>query len=332
LNRLYIAVDFDDVIVQTVPDVITLLNDRQHEDLYKWSVEDVTEWDIGKITGFGDETIKQVFNQVDYREVAHEARAVENIRNLIDYGHSVTVVTANPREIDIRGWMDRNGLRMVPLVSVTDKVSWMEDRGFNVIVDDNPQTLQDASAMGYHALRFERPWNAGISWGFMPNEYSVRSWFGVMDAITSIVEKDQGLRVQLSYAVRNDLKMLAMEWDPDTIVNENGAKQSRIDGAWTLLPMRALESVARVLREGAAKYGADNWRGLSVDEINDHVWAHLATWQMTGETEELEHAACRVLMALEIAKGGGNEKQDTERPSDSAGDAGTDTADFFGEC
>ena len=70
--------------------------------------------------------------------------------------------------------------------------------------------------------------------------------------------------------------------------------------------------MARVLQEGEAKYGKDNWRGLSIDEINNHVWGHLADWQLTGNMEDLEHAATRILMALEIARGGGNVEPDAD--------------------
>lgn len=89
--------------------------------------------------------------------------------------------------------------------------------------------------------------------------------------------------------------------DTPTITNEKGAKQSALPFRCDLLPAKATLAVAKVLAAGAAKYGDGNWHGIPVnDHINHamtHIFAHLA-----GDTSDdhLDHAACRMLMALEI--------------------------------
>jgi hypothetical protein len=88
--------------------------------------------------------------------------------------------------------------------------------------------------------------------------------------------------------------------DELVVTNENGAKQSEIWGRWDLLPARAIEEVARVMSVGAKKYGEENWRGLSVAEIHNHTIRHAVNFNRTNELEDLSHAACRALMALEI--------------------------------
>ena len=95
--------------------------------------------------------------------------------------------------------------------------------------------------------------------------------------------------------------------DFDVVTNTKGAKQTDLRARYDLLPGRAIAAVAGVLNRGEQIYGKDNWRGLSVNEINNHTIGHLIDYLVTGEIENLEHAACRALMALEIALGGGIE-------------------------
>lgn len=93
--------------------------------------------------------------------------------------------------------------------------------------------------------------------------------------------------------------------DAPTITNERGASQSHVPYRCDLLPARAALAVAGVLHEGAVKYGVDNWRGLPVaNHINHalmHLFAHLAG---DASDDHLSHAACRALMALELAEWG----------------------------
>lgn len=92
----------------------------------------------------------------------------------------------------------------------------------------------------------------------------------------------------------------AIKIPDDVVTNSAGAKQSRTEYRCDLLPVKATLAVAEVLKNGAAKYGDNNWRGITTpDHLNHaliHIFAHLA-----GDTQEphLSHAACRVLMALE---------------------------------
>ena len=92
----------------------------------------------------------------------------------------------------------------------------------------------------------------------------------------------------------------AYELSP-TITNAKGAKQTAIGARFDLLAMKALGIVAEVLNKGAKKYGPENWKKLSVDEINNHTLAHLMEYQEYGNIEDMSHAATRALMALEIA-------------------------------
>jgi hypothetical protein len=315
-ESMKIAIDFDDTIAETCKDgFIPNLNNYQRAIMspQTWVMDDFTTWDAAGTTGLDQDIIDGLFKGIDWDLVGAVPDAIEYIQKLIDDGrHDVSVVTANPNEEDIRGWMDDNGLKSVYLTSTPDKVAHLLRCGYDMLIDDNEQTCLTAHEAGLQVICFARPWNRGapiltcfvwehIYWYIKTHRSPEQR---VWDAYEDLISEPLSL---LTPAEAYQKGAIAQTMgDDDVVTNEYGAKQSRIQGRWDLLPFRAMESVTRVLKEGADKYGVDNWRGLSVDEINNHVWAHLATYQQTFDLEELEHAACRVLMALEIARGGGN--------------------------
>ena len=100
-------------------------------------------------------------------------------------------------------------------------------------------------------------------------------------------------------------------------VNEKGGKQSAVSERCDLLPPRALLAAARVLAQGAAKYGEENWRLLPVKDHVNHAIRHLLL-SRTDDTSEphLEHAACRILFALdEVLRAEEAQQQDTGSPT-----------------
>ncbi len=89
--------------------------------------------------------------------------------------------------------------------------------------------------------------------------------------------------------------------DGETVVNAAGGKQSKIAERPTLLPPRATLAVSAVLTAGAAKYGESNWHLISTNEHLDHALRHIFKYLANDATEShLSHAACRLLMALEV--------------------------------
>jgi len=84
------------------------------------------------------------------------------------------------------------------------------------------------------------------------------------------------------------------------VTNDKGGSQSDSPYRCDLLPFRAVLMVSKVLKNGAGKYGPNNWRKIArVDHLN-HALAHLCA-HGAGDTQDdhLAHAACRILMALE---------------------------------
>lgn len=85
-----------------------------------------------------------------------------------------------------------------------------------------------------------------------------------------------------------------------------GQKDDAGKAPWGLLPWDALGSVVEVLRRGAIKYEAENWR--KVPDWRQCYWdatlRHLTAWKL-GERNDpewglphLAHAACCVLFML----------------------------------
>lgn len=75
---------------------------------------------------------------------------------------------------------------------------------------------------------------------------------------------------------------------------------------WSLLPLRLLEPVVRVLMFGARKYAPDNWKHVpdALDRYYDATIRHVTSWQdgertdpETGESH-LAHAICCLLFML----------------------------------
>lgn len=88
--------------------------------------------------------------------------------------------------------------------------------------------------------------------------------------------------------------------DATTKVNEYGGKQSDSPYRADLLPALALLAVAKVLRGGAEKYGENNWHAIPAAENVNHALVHLLARQAgDGSDDHLEHAACRILFALD---------------------------------
>ena len=165
--KQYIVIDFDDVIVNTMPLFCNQVNyylrrmQTPMGTLVKtnWVPEDFLIWDAAKTTGLSNEKIVEFFDAIDYSEASRVPGSVQSILLLIEQGHSIQIVTANPRELDIRNWLDIHFLGDVPLTTTRDKIDFMIRRGFNVIIEDNPKTLTRAIEAGKTAIRFERPWN-----------------------------------------------------------------------------------------------------------------------------------------------------------------------------
>lgn len=89
--------------------------------------------------------------------------------------------------------------------------------------------------------------------------------------------------------------------DQPVVYNEKGGGQSKSPYRMDLVDPKSILEIASVLKEGAEKYGDDNWKLISAqDHLNHllvHVYAHLAGDE---SDKHLAHAACRAIFALGV--------------------------------
>lgn len=277
-----IAIDFDDVIVNTVPHVLGAINRSQPENLYTWQLKDITEWNLSRITGFSESTIDEFFERIPFDNLVQQPGAVDALKALSRDKHELVILTSNPRASDVYMWVFQNTGLDLPVVNTRHKYAWMLEHGYDLLIDDNPNTLEDVwnGEGSVRAIRFVRPWNKCLEGKFPFIQLSSPSWDDVLRLVRNLSEhfdKSEGI-----------------------ITNANGARQSDIGARYDLLPARALREVAGVLKIGAEKYGEENWRGLSVAEIHNHTLGHAIAFNNSNKLEDLSHTACRALMALEI--------------------------------
>lgn len=93
-------------------------------------------------------------------------------------------------------------------------------------------------------------------------------------------------------------------------VSAQGTKNDAGKLGTHLLPTAPLESIARVLDFGAAKYAPNNWRkGLAYSRVYGAILRHLWSW-WRGEDNDREtglphlaHAGCEILFLLDYHLG-----------------------------
>lgn len=84
-------------------------------------------------------------------------------------------------------------------------------------------------------------------------------------------------------------------------VNEKGASQSRTLYRFDLLDPSAMFEMTKVLKEGADKYGVDNWRGIDVRDHLNHLLIHAYAYLAGDKSDDhLSHIMCRAMFAQAV--------------------------------
>lgn len=94
--------------------------------------------------------------------------------------------------------------------------------------------------------------------------------------------------------------------DRPTETNYNGGSQSSVPVRFDLIDAKALFSMAKVLKEGADKYGAENWRLIPIKDHLNHLIMHAYAYLAGDESDEhLSHIMCRATFAqgVKLAEG-----------------------------
>lgn len=90
--------------------------------------------------------------------------------------------------------------------------------------------------------------------------------------------------------------------DEPITYNERGAGQSDIPYRLDLVDGPALLAMAKVLKEGADKYGPNNWRLLDIEDHLNHLIMHAYAYLAGDRSDDhLTHIMCRAMFAEGVA-------------------------------
>lgn len=89
--------------------------------------------------------------------------------------------------------------------------------------------------------------------------------------------------------------------DAPIVFNKNGAGQSHVPARFDLVDGKAMFAMAAVLHEGACKYGANNWRGITIEDHLNHLIMHAYAYLSGDRSDEhLSHIMCRAMFAQAV--------------------------------
>jgi len=90
--------------------------------------------------------------------------------------------------------------------------------------------------------------------------------------------------------------------EPNRVVGTRGGIRNDADKPdWSLLPLKTIEGLVKVLTYGAKKYSRDNWKKVSNERNFAALMRHLSKWQDGEEFDpesglhHLDHALCDLM-------------------------------------
>ena len=100
------------------------------------------------------------------------------------------------------------------------------------------------------------------------------------------------------------VQAFAESWEDEVKTYPNGAKSSKLNVRYDLIPPNAMNEVAKVVALGCVKYGEWNWLNLPVGDNINHALRHTVALNLRHATQATQldhaaHAACRALFVLE---------------------------------
>lgn len=177
----------------------------------------------------------------------------------------------------------------------------IESCGFLRQIDGEDYWLEWLDSSRHSTVNFRLsaspPPPSGGAWEFelFADSVSISQW-----TVTTMTELAERIEAVILKSVAKPVAGVGPE--ADTVTNADGGKQSHVPYRCDLLPPLAVLAVASVLHHGAEKYGPDNWRKIPVNDHVNHAMTHLfASLAGDRQDDHLEHAACRILFALELA-------------------------------
>lgn len=89
--------------------------------------------------------------------------------------------------------------------------------------------------------------------------------------------------------------------DTPITTNARGGSQSKVPVRFDLIDGLAIFEMAKVLHEGAEKYGANNWRKIDVEDHLNHLIMHAYAYLAGDRSDDhLSHIMCRAMFAQAV--------------------------------
>lgn len=190
-NRLRIGVDFDGVLFDHIPYVLRGFRDRHGIDLLD---EGLRHWDFYHYKAIQDADLppSQVYGllrDIETDGLLHlepplDLGAIPVMRDWIDAGHKVSIVTARGKEAETttRMFLGHHGIPHTDLhMGVRIKTGW------DVLIDDAPHNVLIAAADGTRALLMDHSYNRDIP--AHTNPLRVHDWQEVRAAVEKVLEQ-----------------------------------------------------------------------------------------------------------------------------------------------
>jgi hypothetical protein len=156
---------------------------------------------------------------------------------------------------------------------------------------DSSQTLREYRC----GLTFYVQSSIHTSWGWLYKIINMNPDGTIQCQLTDIPE------AELTPA-ENKVNVLDLSPTPqenNTVVNEQGGKQSHLDARFDCIPPVVLRLLAQCLGFGARKYGKDNWKNIPQWDHLNHAVNHINEWNRGNRDEpHLVNAMARLTFAL----------------------------------
>jgi hypothetical protein len=109
---------------------------------------------------------------------------------------------------------------------------------------------------------------------------------------------ENGSKSFVSHVYYDDITLPTPQ-ENNTVVNEQGGKQSHLDARFDCIPPVVLRLLAQCLGFGARKYGKDNWKNIPQWDHLNHAVNHINEWNRGNRDEpHLVNAMARLTFAL----------------------------------
>lgn len=182
---MYLAIDFDNVLVPTSRYLLDQYNDLNGTDFNTDAIEVLNLNDLFQMhdklyNRFVDSTLRSA----SLEDLVPSVSAIDNIPELA-HSFQLTILSERNKEHIpyIMHWTNLYFPGMFQYVFCTNgfpKHQVFHNIGLDLLVDDNPSEVHGAHKLEHAAVLYGRPWNADVQMS-----YRVEDWKGLIELLTT---------------------------------------------------------------------------------------------------------------------------------------------------